>query len=80
MKNRTLNGTIDKSINNNEINLSFQTNTKANNSNQKFNRSNLIDKFNYQPKFKSLFDREGNPFKYFKDIKKHLKSDSSSLL
>jgi hypothetical protein len=80
MKKQNLNGTINKSLNNNEINLSFQANNKAINSTHKFNRSNLIDKFNYQPKFKSLFDREGNPFKYFKDIKKHLKSDSSSVL
>ena len=53
------------------------------NSTNSFNRSRLIDKMNYFPqttKFKSFFDREGNPFKYFMDIKKHLKSNSNSLV
>jgi len=51
-------------------------------SDKPFHKNSLIERINYQPqnnKFKSLFDKEGNPFKYFKDIKKHLKSDASIL-
>jgi len=43
-------------------------------------KEKLNEKINHpvSTKFKSLFDREGNPFKYFQDIKKHLNSNSSS--
>ena len=64
-------------------------------SNNKLNTSNLnnysshatkktvLEKYSLYPqstKFKSPFDKEGNPFKYFMDMKKHLKSNSTSLL
>lgn len=73
----------------NSLGISTNINTRVNNSNphpQKmntFNKSNLIDRLNNNhpqtTKFKSLFDKEGNPFKYFMDIKKHLNSNSNSL-
>ncbi len=44
-------------------------------------KSNLTAKFGtgfHTSNFKSLFDKEGNPFKYFKDIKKHINTSSVS--
>jgi hypothetical protein len=49
----------------------------------KFIKSNMIEKLNMYPqstKYKSPFDKEGNPFKYFMDIKKHMNNQSSSFL
>jgi hypothetical protein len=45
-----------------------------------FKKSNILDRKSSISKFKSVFDRHGNPFKYFTDITKHLNSNSNSLL
>ena len=45
-------------------------------------RNTMLGKFGmgfHTSKFKSLFDKEGNPFKYFKDIKKHINTSSMSM-
>jgi len=54
------------------LDLRFQEDDKKGSRLEKFGRGF------HTSKFKSLFDKEGNPFKYFKDIKKHLNTSSQS--
>jgi hypothetical protein len=76
----------------NEISALSQNNSNSRNR-KKFNykdssinasltKNKIIDRIGYFPqttKYKSFFDKEGNPFKYFMDIKKHIKSNNSFL-
>ncbi len=70
---------VSQASNTTSININTGNNTVLN---RGFNKTNLIEKMNHSQttKFKSVFDKEGNPFKYFMDIKKHLNSNSNSLL
>lgn len=54
---------------------------KKQNSNS-INRTSFIEKMNHPhtTKFKSVFEKQNNPFKYFMDIKKGLKNEVGSLL
>jgi hypothetical protein len=51
-------------------------------SSNSINRSNFIEKMSHphSTKFKSVFDKQNNPFKYFMDIRRGLKNDAGSLL
>lgn len=44
---------------------------------EKFKKHNLIER-PLSTKFKSVFEKEGNPFKYFNDIKRYLNPDSTN--
>ncbi len=76
-----LNKTIGMGVNNsnNFKNMNLNGSLNANtNAYSQLNTNNLSP--NPSISFKSVFDKEGNPFKYFKDIKKHLGNMNSSSL